>query len=406
MSTEPVRPIGDQTLTFNGTSDFVQLENQDAINFAREQDFTVMAWIKAEAEQKNLQQRDNDIIEKWSSGTPNPYPYVIRFLNQTDGSSAGTIVAARYDGARSCMVRSTSRVDDGAFHHVAFVRQTKGGKGMLHLYIDGKRENSIEDTLTGETRNDSPLYLGRRGADQPYSNFFAGAIKGLAIYSVGLSSDEIEQSVHGGESAAELKTITGLDFQHAWAGTSADQIGSATLEAAGNPVQGAPVRDLADTPLTRGALQFADNTTDAMAAATPDIGDINDTSMLVACLFRTRSGAPSGLRSVVGKRAPKPDLRGWEVQYDAKGTLIVAVDTGDNRVASQVGRAHTDNAWHVFVMVYDNASKQVRFASDLGQRRRHPDPDRVGDLAAGHVDRRQPGQGRGYRDRARGHCHG
>lgn len=185
----PLRPLGDTTLTFNGTTDFRSVANDPAFNYPRAQDFTVAAWIRAEARQAMLAKPDNDMIEKWS-GTGG-YPFVLRFQNETAGQTAGRVVAARWDGKVNPSVRSGSRIDDGADHHVAFVRRTVNGEAQLHLFIDGKREASSKDTTTGETTNDSPLFLGRRGVSG--LNFFMGAIRGLRLHSVGLTDEQIQK---------------------------------------------------------------------------------------------------------------------------------------------------------------------------------------------------------------------
>ncbi|AUX43551.1 uncharacterized protein SOCE26_050010 [Sorangium cellulosum] len=187
-STTAYRPIGDETLTFDGKTQHRKIANSDKVNFGREQDFTVAVWVCPEPEHPNQQADEADIVEKWS-GTGG-YPFVVRY--STGGANRGKIFAARYDGQNNPGVRSTTVLDDGKFHHVAFVRRTKDGNGVLELYVDGKLEDSAPDTTTGKTKNDSPLYLGCRGvAGGAGQLYFAGKIRDLEIYSAALSRAEI-----------------------------------------------------------------------------------------------------------------------------------------------------------------------------------------------------------------------
>ncbi|WP_437618251.1 LamG-like jellyroll fold domain-containing protein [Sorangium sp. So ce1151] len=175
------RPIGGETLSLDGKSQHRAITNSEEINFAREQDFTVASWIRAEPAQG---ERDADIIEKWDQN--GPYPFVIRYINE--GADLGKIVAARYDGTNNPGVRSTTLLNDSKFHHVTFVRRTENGKGVLYLYVDGKLEGSAPDTTTGNTENNSPLYLGCRGG---FACFFAGQIRDLQIFHRGLTQTEV-----------------------------------------------------------------------------------------------------------------------------------------------------------------------------------------------------------------------
>jgi hypothetical protein len=116
---------GSYGLQLDGVDDYVRVPDHPILDFAHDQDFAVALWVKADT-QVNTQHSDNDIVEKWAGS--GGYPYVIRYLR-----ASGTIVAARYDGSHNPMVSSQIRIDDGQFHHVAFVKQG----ATLYLYVDG-----------------------------------------------------------------------------------------------------------------------------------------------------------------------------------------------------------------------------------------------------------------------------
>ncbi|MGA0199806.1 MAG: LamG domain-containing protein, partial [Prochlorotrichaceae cyanobacterium] len=185
-STVPIGQFKPSEISLDGVDDYLEIANSEAINFATNQDFTVEAWIKADRIQQDTKNTDNDIIEKWSGQSG--YPYVIRYVN-----TSGKIYAARYDGTKSASINSTITVNDGVFHHVAFV---KAGTQLL-LYIDGDlaKGGSGTDTVSGNTQNDSPLYIGCRGGNSKI-NFFTGQIAELRLWNKARTEQEIQSDMN------------------------------------------------------------------------------------------------------------------------------------------------------------------------------------------------------------------
>jgi hypothetical protein len=115
------RQIQSSYLKLDGVNDYAQIADNDAIDFSSSQNFTVEARVRTTGS------TDNDaILEKWSQS--GGYPFVIRY------KSNGTVIAARYDGSNNPSVTSTTAINDGKFHHIAFVKEGTN----LKLYIDGK----------------------------------------------------------------------------------------------------------------------------------------------------------------------------------------------------------------------------------------------------------------------------
>jgi len=171
---------------FDGRQDYIEIPNSEDINFATNQDFTVASWIKIAKEQPFKTNGDNDIIEKWNGS--GGYPYVIRYIPDNQ-----TICAARYDGSNNPSITTTTKLNSEQLYHIAFVKE--GSK--LRLYLDGREENSTDDTTQSQTQNDSPLYLARRGgSNEAYANYFAGTIAHLRIYKKALSPEEIKQDIN------------------------------------------------------------------------------------------------------------------------------------------------------------------------------------------------------------------
>jgi C1A family cysteine protease len=181
--TYPPQPTNFPSLSFDGKDDYVEIQSSDCIDFDQNENFTIEAWVRVASIQTDTQYDDNDIIEKWD-GITNQYPYVIRYKNQS-----GQVVAARYDGNPDYpTLKSQTRINDGKFHHIAFVKQDN----ELFLYIDGKQEDHTADITKNSTKNNSPLYLACRGGRR---NYFKGQIAEVRIWSVARTSSQIRSYV-------------------------------------------------------------------------------------------------------------------------------------------------------------------------------------------------------------------
>lgn len=186
-------------LTFDGVDDYVSLPDAAMYDFALDEDFTVAVWVQVDATQADIGNSDNSIVEKWSGS--GGYPFMIRYMNQTD-ANAGRITVARYDGSANPTVLSTATIDDGQYHHVVFIKDG----ATLYLYIDGVPDGQTSDTTTGTTTNNSPLYLGQRGNG---NNRFKGELDDLRIYNRALSATEVALLAGGADGLACATEYTG-----------------------------------------------------------------------------------------------------------------------------------------------------------------------------------------------------
>lgn len=201
---EPSKPDF-PSLAFDGKDDYVEIQSSNSINFTQVQNFTIEVRVQVSSLQPDSADEDNDIIEKWSGS--GPYPYVIRYNNRS-----GKIIAAQYGSENQPSDRpqllSKKSINDGVLHHIAFVKN----KHSFYLYIDGKEEDKIEVEQTknelgfetkGETKNDSPLYLGCRGG---YRNYFKGQISEVRIWGKSLNCPQIKKYADA-KSKSEIEDI-------------------------------------------------------------------------------------------------------------------------------------------------------------------------------------------------------
>ncbi len=142
-------------LSFDGVDDYASVTSASTVDFAFNADFTVEFWGKFPASQTDTTATLNRIIAKWA-GTGG-FPYEIKINNQTAGGSAGKISAQRSDGTNQPSVTSSVTVNDNAWHHIAFVKNSS----TLTIYIDGASSGTTTDTTTGTTTNSTALTFGR-----------------------------------------------------------------------------------------------------------------------------------------------------------------------------------------------------------------------------------------------------
>lgn len=158
----------------DGIDDFIEIPSKVA-NFDYNEDFTISIWIKPALDQPNINNHDNDFLEKWDF--EGAYPFVMRYMNQkASKDSTGKIIVGRYDTeGNNPMLLSTKKVNDGNWHNIIFIKD----KENLLLYIDGKPAGNLVDFTKATTKNNSPLFIGKRG---PNFNFFKGEIDELHIW--------------------------------------------------------------------------------------------------------------------------------------------------------------------------------------------------------------------------------
>lgn len=196
-------PYIGQSLSLDGSDDYVSIPDSDNIDFGTDEDFTIEAWIKADSNQADLGNGDNDIIEKWSGGGVG-YPFVIRYLN-----ASGKIIAARYDGSNTRNnpnITSNTTINDHEFHHVAFIKEGE----TLSLYIDGNLEGTTTDTTTNSTQNTSPLHIGNRAN----TNHFAGEVDELRIWNKARTQTEIQENLYNKLEGTEENLVAYYNFEN------------------------------------------------------------------------------------------------------------------------------------------------------------------------------------------------
>jgi Concanavalin A-like lectin/glucanases superfamily len=199
--------VGDNTpqnvaLHFDGVNDYVSMPSTINNELNLYTNFAITCWIKPDPNQvpqSNSFPEENDIISKWNGS--GGYPFVIRYFNNshTDPARRNKIFVARYNGTDWPQIISTTAVNDGKWHHVAFVKDGS----TLRLYIDGNAEGSVADNVISGFGNTTEMRFGSRGNNV---NYFKGEIDEVRLWSVVKSQAQIQAEMF----CKNPNTTTGL----------------------------------------------------------------------------------------------------------------------------------------------------------------------------------------------------
>jgi RHS repeat-associated protein len=166
-------------LTFNGSSDYVEVDNSSAFEFSQYDSFTISFWAKPTSTgwvickmRDNAQWYNFGYEVKWDS-TNSRYGFI------AESSRYGqTIVYTDNDSAPS-----------GVWHHVTAVYDNKAMK----IYLDGYLHDSATFAYnTGSTVPQKDLVIGARSYDSTVTSFFGGSIDEVRIFDRALTDEEIE----------------------------------------------------------------------------------------------------------------------------------------------------------------------------------------------------------------------
>ena len=171
----------EQTLFFDGTTDYVSIADNDAIDFGTD-DFSLEAWIKTSAT-------------------------CTQYILQKSSSTVGYGLILRPSGVLRSSINTidtttNETISDGKWHHVVatFTRNSATG---AQIYIDGIEAtystqgdiSSLSDTTINNSEN---LVIGKSSyLTQSYSNYFAGEISTIRLFGYDLSHDDIISLYNG-----------------------------------------------------------------------------------------------------------------------------------------------------------------------------------------------------------------
>ncbi len=133
--------------SFDAVDDYIRVPTNPIFDINALDSFSVSLWLRTTAEAPVSLAY---LMCKYRQNGPSHF--VLR-LNTSEQANF-----AIFDGSTSTNVTGTSILKDGVWHHVVGIRDTVAD--TLHIYVDGKEENSITDATTGSLANTTNLYFG------------------------------------------------------------------------------------------------------------------------------------------------------------------------------------------------------------------------------------------------------
>ncbi len=183
--TAPISPGFGTALSFDGTSQAVAIPNQPSLNAFP---LTIMTWFKAPTNSFK-----GGLVNKYSSGSNNGYQIFM---------TAGHLLAWYYRDAADNVsgALDAGLVNDGQWHHTAFVVDTNGGQ----LYLDGVLKST--QAWTGAPGPDSTtlgLSLGIYQGD----SLWKGQLDEVSLWNASLSPAQIRSAAVQGLAGTESNLL-------------------------------------------------------------------------------------------------------------------------------------------------------------------------------------------------------
>lgn len=303
--------------SFDGVDDYIEVADNDLLDFGSEQAFTISLWFKADPHDDN------------------------RILVHKGNSTSGITTRILQDGTLSFFIRlgsanevltTDARYDDGLWHHVSFVLN-RGN--YQKIFVDGVETATRAFTSTGSLTNTSEMRFGTFAGNA--SQYMLGRIDDIYIHGRALSPLDIDELAR---TAPRLND--GLVGKFTFAGNAND----ATGKLGTSTVQG-PTLTTDRDGLTDKAYSF-DGVDDYIEVPDNDLLDFGDTgSFTITLWFKTESHTDNQIFLHKGNATS-----GITTRMLSDGTVSFFVRLGDQNDVLTTSGTYDDGNWHhaVFMM--------------------------------------------------------
>jgi len=167
-------------LSFDGTDDYVNMGDVDALDFGASQDFTVSAWVKTNIDP--VTDFYPTVITKGGGSPRNGFSIsanAAQFSSNWRGSIDVNGTQYACDSGRD--------ITDNQWHHLVLQRS---GSNLL-VYTDGVLSNTCAASAS-TIANTNDLRFGRSNYGSPWDYWFQGLIDDVKIYDVALTADQVK----------------------------------------------------------------------------------------------------------------------------------------------------------------------------------------------------------------------
>ena len=166
-----------KALVFNGENTFVEIELASDLAFQTGNSFTAAVWIQT----TDTPDPQDGIFGDYRVSTTPFWGMILR--------PDGNIICYLRDDGGSITITTTTPVNDGKWHHLAFIRDTANGKARL--YVDGVLFEEADDP-TGDIDSGQNIFLGEH-----LERYLMAALDDAMLFNRALTEKEIKSIMEG-----------------------------------------------------------------------------------------------------------------------------------------------------------------------------------------------------------------
>ncbi|MFC1711731.1 DUF2341 domain-containing protein [Patescibacteria group bacterium] len=349
-SNENQKPMG-KGLAFNGTSDYITVQDNSGLDVTDGQDFSISTWVKRE----DVVDTARMIISKRTS------------INESDAGYAlwlkvnnGVLRLEISDGTDEySMISSDAIPNDGKWHHLVVVFDESDASNCT-MYINGVEKTGDKTGTIGDIgslENDDEINIGRLGNG---SYPFDGSIDEVKFFSSVLTADQVKKEYNRGYSvvmgAGEQENI-GSPPVGFW--KLDEGAGYTTFDSSGNNNDGYLATGDSAPIWTSGmvgkGLEF-DGTNDYVNILHDDLIDFDDSDSFTVSGWIKTTGHTGGSGTIVAKVTS--GLVGYQL-YVGANTARIILEDGSNYPAVESTSIVNDGDWHHVAGVRNVADDKI-----------------------------------------------
>ena len=350
-------------LLFDGTDDKIAISDNNY--FTLPGDFTISAWIKTTA-------AGGTILGSYTNTGD------IYWQFENSGGHPQLLYKVTQGGATQSILGTGKLIDDGAWHHVAGIRDGS----TLYTYVDGVLDNTATGKLTTSINPVNPTNIGNSTTP---ANYFTGTIDEVKLYHYALTADEIKLDYNRGsalvmgslgDNSSYQKQAANQEYCVPGDTTSCvtplaewkfdEGTGTTAFDSTGNGVKGTLVNSPAWIAGKQGkALNF--NGSNSYVTTTDQDALFNGitTAMTISTWVKPAAGSLSARRDIIQRAGAVGSINGataskdiwwFNLQNSGKMNFYMGGITG---AYVETTTAISDSVWTYLTVTYDGSN--IRF---------------------------------------------
>ncbi len=336
---------------FNGTTGYVNIPDSPKLRFNQRQSFSVEAWVKTSCSCAAHQ------IVASKMANVSPYQGWEVALSST---GLPQLLLINTWTTNNLYVKGTTKVNDGAWHHLAVTYDGSSAAQGVSIIVDGRLDEPsvIDNDLSATPVSAAPLYIGSR-ANSAY--WFSGTLSDVAVYPTALTPSEASLHHLAGRSpyvrAVEGDGPTsywrlGEIAQNSTTGGDLNGVNPGTYPASGcahattGPINGD----------SSGAATFNGSTCAITVPDSPSLRFAKDQPFSIDAWVKTSSLSGQSIIAKMNNAAP---FTGWDFIVASGKLQFQLTDTWSTNALSKQGSTDlTLNGapWHHVAATYDGSA--------------------------------------------------